>query len=104
MSSPYLQLVPVVIIYVTFIVLVLRYQCFASRLYFLTMLVNEVVYAVVLTCYFFFNIVKDSMSLESRRLYFGYGLIVICGLNIIFNVIVGIIELVKAIRNWCKKK
>ena len=71
MASPYSQLIPVLITYVAYIVLLIRYQSFSSKLYFFTLVINEIVYALVLVCYFIFNIAKDSMSMESRRIYFG---------------------------------
>lgn len=104
MKNPYWQLIPTILIYIAFIVLVIRYRHFSSKLYFATLMVNEAVYTFILCCYFVFNATKHNMTPDERRKYFGYGLIIVCGLNILYNMCVGVYELVQAIKSCCCKK
>ena len=66
-KNPYMQLIPTILIYVAFIILAIRYRTFSSKLYFATLMVNEIVYTFILCCYFVFNITKDNMSPDERR-------------------------------------
>lgn len=104
MKNPYWQLIPTIIIYIAFIILVIRYRAFSSKLYFATLMINEIVYTFVLCCYFTFNATKHNMTPDQRRAYFGYGLIVVCGLNILYNLCVGFYELFVAIKSCCTRK
>lgn len=104
MKNPYWQLIPTILIYLAFIILLIKYRSFSSKLYFATMMVNEVVYTFILCCYFVFNATKHNMSPDERRKYFGWGLIIVCGLNILFNLCVGFYELFVAIKDCCCKK
>ena len=103
-ENPYLQLIPTIIIYAIAIVLLIRYKPYNSKLVMATVTFNEIVYALVLFSYLIFNMVKGSMSFESKRKLFGYTMIFIVSISIVFNLGVAWYGLYTSIRDYCKKK
>ena len=103
-ENPYLQVIPTIIVFVIAIALLIKYKPYSSKLLMVSVVFNEIVYTVVITTYLFYNIVKEGISSENRRKYFGYGLVAIVALAIIFNLSISLIEIIRAVKAYCDKK
>jgi predicted membrane protein len=72
---------------------------------FLSIFVNELTYLVVLLVIGLYGMVRDGMELSSRYSIFGYFLIVLVALSIVFNLSVGLYEAFTSFKEiFCKKK
>ena len=103
-ESPYVQLIPSIAIFSASIFLLIKYKPYISKTFYLTIVVNEIVYLFVLLFYLIFLIFRNNMDFESRRKYVGYTLIFVVALAILFNIGVALFETIQAVRRYCKKK
>lgn len=98
-ENPYIQLIPSILIFLSAIILILRLKPYSSKIFFLTIIINELAYVFILASYFIYNIIKERISLKSRRAIFGYSMIIIVSLIIIFNLTSATIQVILTLKD-----
>jgi hypothetical protein len=101
---PIIQLLPSIAIFVATSFLTWKYNPYDSKLLFLTVFVNELTYLLVLLIFLTYHFFGESMNMKKRYDFFGYGLIILVLLSILFNMMLGLIGAFLAIKASCSKK
>lgn len=101
---PMMQLIPSILIFGFTSFLTFRHNPFESKLLFLTVLVSEVTYLLVLMIFLLYHTAGETMNLQKRYDFFGFGLIILVLTSIVFNVLLGLIGAFITIKASCKKK
>lgn len=85
-------------------VLIIKERPFKSRLFTALVLTNELTYLLILGTYLVYYFISDNINLNSRYNYVGSSLIGLILLNILFNCVVGIFQVVYWIFGMCRSK
>ena len=84
--------------------LVLKYKVFKSKIVLYTSILNEATFCIITFVFFLYYLFGGKMSMNARYNYFGWGLIGLILLTVLFNVILGTIGGYLTIKEICCKK
>ena len=103
-EHPSVQIVPVLLLFIGSFVLVLKYKVFKSKIVLYTSMLNEATFCIITFIFFLYYLFGGKMSMNARYNYFGWGLIGLILLTVLFNVILGMIGAYFTIKEICCKK
>ena len=92
---PAVQILPIILVYLTVVALLIKNRPFESFLENLIFIVNEICYAVILAFVGGIYILRNSWSESRKARLLGFPAIVVIGLLMVFNLVIGIWQVVE---------
>jgi len=96
--------VPALLLFISSFTLILKFKVFKSKIVLYTQMLNEATFCIVTFVFFLYYLFGGKMSMDARYNYFGWGLISLIILTVLFNVILGTIGGYFTIKEICCKK
>ena len=100
---PLAQLIPSFLLFLSTTILIIKERPFKSKLFTTLVLANELTYLIVLGVYIVYHYISDGISPNARYNNVGFSLICLLMVSIIFNCLIGLIQIIYAVVGMCQK-
>jgi hypothetical protein len=103
-TNPPMQISPIILLFVAFLLVQTILKPLKSKLELYTLVINDFLYILALSSFLIYHFRKDSLTEEERYNTYGFAIIGILAAIVLANILIGFYVCSLSLRSMCKKK